>query len=61
MEDKAKLDKVQALLLKPLNKNLGEYKAMYIYIFGRPFKSSCSCQINRIRTELQDWYNKNKV
>lgn len=60
MELKEQLTKVEILLQKPLNKNLGEYKSYYLLIFGKPFTSNCSCNINQLREALKQWYNKNK-
>ena len=60
MELADKIKKVETVISLPLNKNLGLYKSTYIEVFGRPFKSSCSCQINRIRTDLISWLEKNK-
>lgn len=61
MELEDKIKRVEQTLAKPLNKNLGEYKATYILVFGQPFKTSCSCQLPRIRIVLQEWVNKNKT
>jgi hypothetical protein len=60
MELEEKIKKVEDVLAKPLNKNLGLYKQTYIDVYGKPFKSSCSCQITRIKTDLQVWVQKNK-
>lgn len=58
LADKIKL--AEDTLAKPFQKNLGLYKQTYITVFGKPFKSSCNCQIPRIRTDLQTWVANNK-
>jgi hypothetical protein len=61
MELADKIKKVETVVSLPLNKNLGLYKSTYIEVFGKPFKSSCNCQIGRIRTDLLSWLEKNKL
>ena len=60
MELADKIKKVETVVSLPLNENLGLYKSTYIEVFGRPFKSSCSCHMPRIRTDLISWLDKNK-
>lgn len=60
MELQDKIKRIEQTLAKPFNKNLGEYKSCYILAFDRPFKSSCSCQLGRMRTDLLTWVATNK-
>jgi len=60
MELEDKLKKVEEILKKDLRHNLGEYKQIYLLVFGKGW-SGCSCQLNNLRQSLVTWYDKNKI
>lgn len=60
MELEDKIKKVEGILSKDFRHNLGEYKQVYLLVFGKGW-SGCSCNLNNLRQSLVEWLNKNKV
>lgn len=60
MELKDKIKLAEDTLAKPFQKNLGLYKQTYITLYGKPFHTSCNCQISKIVKQIQEWLSKNK-
>lgn len=59
MDKKLLVEKVGVVIQTDFNRNLGNYKDVYIEVFGHPW-TGCSCNMRVMRQQLIDWYNQNK-